>query len=110
MPKKSWYGLVTFNWVDGEWIYAKDLENAQVTVNDMKGNDIQLKTFYPPETKKMLGVFFTIDGNNKTKIKHMRSVAEKWYYKVRVDHLTRFDTWTVLNTTVMTTYNNLYWP
>ena len=42
-----------------------------------------------------------MDGNNVTQIDHMRRVADEWYEKVRVGHLTRFDAWTAFNTTIM---------
>ena len=101
VPRKSWYGLVSFEWVDGEWSYGSDFTDAEVTVADMKGDQSQLKTINPEEAKRMLGVFLAIDGNNKVQIKHMRRVAEEWYEKVRVGHLTRYDAWTALHTTIM---------
>jgi len=36
-------------------------------------------------------------------IKHMRRVAEVWYEKVRVGHLSRYDAWLALNPKVMKT-------
>jgi len=33
----------------------------------------------------------------------MRNVADEWYEKVRVGHLTRFDAWAVFNSTNMKT-------
>jgi hypothetical protein len=95
--------LVSFVWVDGEWSYGSDFTDAEVTVADMKGDQSQLKTINPEEAKRMLGVFLAIDGNNKVQIKHMRRVAEEWYEKVRVGHLTRYDAYTALHTTVMKT-------
>ena len=103
VPEKSWYGLVSFEWVDGEWSYGKNMEDAEVTVKNMQGAATQLKILDPDEAKKMLGVFLAIDGNNTTHIKHMRRIAEEWADKVRVGHLTRFDAWTAFNTTVMKT-------
>lgn len=42
-----------------------------------------------------------MDGDNKTHIEHMQRVADEWYEKVRVGHLTRFDAQTAFNSTIM---------
>ena len=67
------------------------------------GTTTKLKILEPYEAKKMLGVFLAIDGNNSTQIKHMRRIAYEWSEKVRVGHLTQFDTLTAFNTIVMKT-------
>ena len=51
----------------------------------------------------MLGVFLAIDGGNDVQIKHMRRVAEVWYDQIRVGHLSRYDAWSALQSTVMKT-------
>ena len=79
VPHKSWYGLVHFDWVDGEWSYSTNMSDASISVKDMKGVDTQLQLLDPHEAKRMLGVFLAIDGNNDTQIAHMRKVAELWY-------------------------------
>ena len=58
MPSKSWCGLVDFEWNDGEWSYKENLEDAQVSIADLNGNDTQLQILEPQEAKKMLGAFF----------------------------------------------------
>lgn len=37
LPAKSWYGLVNFEWNDGEWSYKKNLTEAQVLIDDLNG-------------------------------------------------------------------------
>ena len=51
----------------------------------------------------MLGVFLAVDGNNDTQVAEMKKTAEEWYEKVRVGHLTRYDAWMALNSTVLKT-------
>lgn len=51
----------------------------------------------------MLGFFLAMDGNNETQITYMRIVADEWYEKVMVDHLTIFNTWTAFDTSIMKT-------
>ena len=91
VPSKSWYGLVDFEWTDGEWNYKEHLEDAQVSIADLNGDETQLQILEPHEAKKILGIFLAMDGNNETQIDHMRRVADEWYEKLRVGHLTRFD-------------------
>ena len=103
VPKKSWYGLVHFNWVDGEWSYSSNMNDVSVSVKDMAGKETQLQLLNPHEAKRMLGVFLAIDGSNDVQIKHMRRVAEVWYDQIRVGHLSRYDAWSALQSTVMKT-------
>ena len=103
VPRKSWYGLVQFDWVDGEWSYSSDMQDAVISVKDLKGKQTQLQLLDPHEAKRMLGVFLAIDGSNDVQIKQMRKVAEVWYEKVRVGHLSRYDAWLALQSTVMKT-------
>ena len=103
VPEKSWYGLVQFEWTDGEWAYKSDVKDAGVCVSDLDGNEKELQCLSPHEAKRMLGVFLAIDGSNDVQIKHMRKIAEVWYEKVRVGHLSRYDAWLALNSTVMKT-------
>jgi len=49
----------------------------------------------------MLGVYLAMDGSNDVQVQQMREVAEKWNEKVRVGHLTRYDAWLALQSTVM---------
>ena len=103
VPQKSWYGLVQFDWVDGEWSYSSDMEDINITVKDMLGDGIELESLNPHEAKRMLGVFLAMDGSNTVQIKHMRKVAVGWYEKVRVGHLSRIDAWLALHSTIMKT-------
>ena len=81
VPTRRWYGLISFKWTDGEWNYGKELGNVEISVNDTKGTESQLKILESHEANRMLGVFLAIDGNNKVQIQHMRKVAETWYKK-----------------------------
>ena len=103
VPSKSWFGLIDFEWIDGEWHYATDMKDVELLVKNASGEESQLKLLGPKEAKRMLGVFLAIDGSNDVQIKHMRQVAAKWYDKVRTGHLTRIDAWIALNTTIMKT-------
>ena len=77
VPAKSWYGLVDFEWKDGEWSYKENLGEAIVSITDLEGNNANLQILEPHEAKKMLGVFLAMDGNNVTQIAHMRRVADE---------------------------------
>lgn len=71
------YRLVSDDQEDSKWSYGKDLREAQVTVQNIKGNTVQLKILDPHEVKKILGVFLVVDGNNTTHIKHMKYIAKQ---------------------------------
>ena len=73
MPKKSWYGLVYFEWVEGEWSYGNDLEYVQININDIHKDTTQLKILHPRAVKKFLYVILAIDGINESQFKHMRN-------------------------------------
>ena len=49
------------------------------------------------------GGFLAMDGHDVSQIAHMREVAEQWYEKLRVGHLTCFDAWISFNIIVMNT-------
>ena len=38
VPHKSWYGLVHFDWVDGEWTYSTEMDDVDIVVKNLKGN------------------------------------------------------------------------
>ena len=57
--------------------------------------------------KWMLGVFLAVDENNDTQVADMRKIAEELYKKVRAGHLTRYNTWTILNYTILKTLKYL---
>ena len=103
VPNKSWFGLVEFEWTDGEWRYATDLNEIPLLVKDAVGVETPLKLLAPDEAKRMLGVFLAIDGSNTVQIKHMRNIAEGWYDKVRTGHITREDAWRALHGTIIKT-------
>ena len=103
VPLKSWFGLIDFEWIDGEWQYATDMEDVALLVKNANGIETQLKLLQPHEAKRMLGVYLAIDGSNNVQVKHMRKIAETWYDKVRTGHLTRGDAWTALTTTILKT-------
>ena len=42
VPRKIWYGLVQFNWVDGEWSYSSSMNDAVIAVNNLTGKQTQL--------------------------------------------------------------------
>lgn len=54
------------------------LEDAQVTVKNMRGTATQLKILESDEAKKILGVSLAIDGNNNIQVKHMRRIVDEW--------------------------------
>ena len=103
VPKKSWYSLVDFVWTDGEWKYGTNMGDAEIKVMNAEGSREKLEILEVDEAKRMLGVFLAVDGNNKTQVEEMRKIADLWYEKVRVGHLTRYDAWMALNSTVMKT-------
>ena len=52
VPEKSWYGLVHFDWVDGEWEYSTDMTDISIEVKNMKGKASQLQSLDPHEVKE----------------------------------------------------------
>ena len=51
----------------------------------------------------MMGVYLTVDGNNKKHVKTTRQVIYTWFEKVCVGHLLRYDAWSSFYNTVMNT-------
>ena len=101
VPRKSWYGIVHFEWNEGEWSYTSDIADTTLRVKDMNEVNTNLQILNPHEAKRMLGVFLAMDGSNDVQIKQMGKVASSWHEKIRVGYLSRGDAWTALNTTVM---------
>jgi len=41
--EKIWYGLVQFEWNDGEWAYKSDVEDAIIFLSDLNDNQKELQ-------------------------------------------------------------------
>ena len=101
VPIKSWFGLVHFEWNEGDWSYSTDMNDAELFVIDMEGKDTQLDILQPHEAKRMLGVFLAINGSNQVQIAEMKKSTALWYDKVRTGDITRYDAWLALRSTIM---------
>ena len=96
VPRKSLFGVVHFEWNEGDWSYNTDMNDANLFVIDMEGRDTQLDILQPHEAKRMLGVFLAIDGSNNVQITEMRKAPALWYDRVRTGYITRYDAWLAL--------------
>ena len=101
VPHKSWFGLVDFEWNEGEWSYNNNMDNVTLRVTDKDGVDTSLDLLQPHDAKRMLGVFLAMDGSNDVQVTEMRKAAASWYDKVRTGHMTRYDAWQALRSTIM---------
>jgi hypothetical protein len=103
VPAKSYWYLIDFRWQNGKWKYVTKAElPGEISIRDTCGTQrVQLERVDPKEARETLGVFLSMDGNNKEQILQLRQKAEKWSECIRAGYLDREDAWYAINTTIM---------
>ena len=74
---------------------------------DHEFEERSLKALAPNEAEKMLGVYLTADGNNRTQVEKLRDKTDTWNAQVNAGYLNQHEAWTALNSTIMKTIEYL---
>ena len=51
VPRKSWYGIIHFEWNEGEWSFTSDIADITLRVKDMNEVNTNLQILNPHEAK-----------------------------------------------------------
>ena len=69
--KSFWY-LLHFIWRNNQWSYASKTDSpGELLVRGVSGQREHLKRLEPSEARETLGIWLTMDGNNKTQVDKM---------------------------------------
>ena len=88
---KSDFAIVGFEWKRGKWEYRKKKEGDKLTVRNGDKTE-PLKQLGPSESRRTLGVWQAIDGNEDKQTEKMTEKAEEWARSIARSSLTRSDT------------------
>ena len=91
VPAKSYWYLIDHWWNGKEWKYlTTDQLPAKLKVKEVNGqNKVALERLEASEAKETLGVFLSVDGNNREQIDELQDKAEKFAAQVRTSKSTR---------------------
>eukprot|EP00957_Ditylum_brightwellii_P057389 4351420-Ditylum_brightwellii.AAC.1 len=80
-----------FEWdKPGKW---KLVEKEASLYVDIKKGRIKIDRLATSTAQRILGVWIAPDGNNKTQVKELRSIAEQWADRVRLGYIKKEDAW-----------------
>ena len=85
--KKSWCYIIDFKWDGNNWEY-RDIEDMEGSYYLLDKNDEKqdLKRFEVSKGSETLGIFITMDGNNKDQRDNLRAKAEKFGEQINTSH------------------------
>lgn len=101
---KSYSYLIDFKWKNDKWHYtnAQDVP-GEIHVRDADGQIKLLTRLEPHESNETLGIFISMDGNQRDEVAKLRMKTEEFAEQVRTGFVTRDEAWQALNTTIMKT-------
>jgi hypothetical protein len=97
-PSKCFYSIISFEWTNGEWKYAKNNIRREygITVSLPGGRKASISHKCISHTKKTLGAMTSLDGNSSASIDMMQDKAQQWINDVCGGHLHFRDVWFLL--------------
>jgi hypothetical protein len=103
VDKSCWY-LIDFRWVNNTWKYASIADiPGDIIVRDADGQRKILPRLEPSEAIETLGIFISMDGNQRAEVEKLRGKTEEFADCIRTGFVTRDEAWTALNSTIMKT-------
>ena len=103
VDKSVWY-LIDFKWHNNKWHYVSKTDSpGDILVRDADGDTKILQRLEPHEAIETLGIYISMDGNQKAEVKKLRDKAAEFAEHVRTGFVTRDEAWHALNTTIMKT-------
>ena len=103
IPSKSHWYLINHWWNEKEWKYMiKAQILAKLKVKDVSGQyGAPLERLEAREAKETLGVFLSVDGNNREQIEDLQDKTEIFAAQVRTSKTSREEAWWALELTIM---------
>ena len=105
VPSKSYWYLIDFIWTRDKWRYATQ-DDFPGDISIRMADDLVRETLERLDfevARETLGVFLSMDGNNREEVRHLREKAEAFANCVRTGFLSREDVTYALHRTVMKT-------
>lgn len=102
-PSKSWWYLVDFKWKDRRWEYDSSANVENLIAHDNKDAPIPLHRLKASESREMLGVFLSPDGDQSTQMATLASKVTNWCSQLRHSTLSCPDMWQAMTTRIFKT-------
>ena len=92
VPKKCLWYLIDFKWANGKWTYRSKRDMpANLTIReDQDKVYINITRKESNEAVESLGIFLTMDGNNKKQVEYLKRKAEEFASNANNVHVSRF--------------------
>jgi hypothetical protein len=78
-------------------------EDIKITVPNENGEPTEIRQSPPHTGEVALGILFSPTGDMSDEINYLRDKATKWAEKIRKSHLSHYEAWTALRTTIFKT-------
>jgi hypothetical protein len=105
-PSKCFYSIISFEWKNGEWVYANNSLKGGFGVNVPLpgGSRAPMDHKSVNHAEKTLGAMTSPDRSSSASICLMQEKAQQWINAVRNGHLHRHNVWFSLKVQFDTTY------
>ena len=88
---KSDFAVINFEWCEGQWKYEDRDNTNKLSIPNARGGRDYLEQLRADESRRTLGVWQAVDGNEDEQTKQMKEKAEKWASNIRHSSLSRDD-------------------
>jgi len=96
-PEKTFWYLIDFEWVGGDWRYKaiKDIP-GKLYANDINKNRIELRRVEPHIAEETLGIHLAPSGNLTQQASKMQQMATEWAASLKQGKLSKSKVWLAL--------------
>jgi hypothetical protein len=103
VPSKSYWFLIHFIFERNQWRYARQDEcPGGLSIRDIDGSTrVELERLDVQEARETLGVFISMDGNQKAQTQELWEKATHWADKVRTGTFSHAEAWFSLQYCIM---------
>jgi hypothetical protein len=97
-PSKCFYSIISFEWTNSKWRYAKNNIHGEygITVPLPGGKKAAISHKSVSHAEKTLGAMTSPDGSSSTSIRMMQDKAQQWINDVCISHLHCRNVWFLL--------------
>ena len=97
---KSWWYLIKFIWVRGQWVPTDAGDNLRLTAVNADGDRVELDYLSCDEASKLLGVWMAPNGNRIKLISVLKEAAVDWSAKFINSNASHLEAWTSVHSTI----------
>jgi len=104
VPDKTFWYLIDFKWVNGDWSYKTIAETpATLFVNDINDHRTWLRRVETYQAEETLGIMLAPDGNLRQQAEKLRNKSVEWAAAIKNGHLSQTEAWVALQSTLWRT-------